>query len=202
MAILDFIVLHPKCFVFLGVYTLMDYPTAAAATRCALDNTQPWWFFRKCIIPPRISVPSGGFYPCRPPLTTAQKGQISGIEGKNIWRLTVYFSFCMDLADSIQHWPYLVEAVGNRLHVKLSSVRLLIRNRSMRTYRLDARRLGSDLATPHSHTVRSARRGSDDKMVRQCLQQRWWGRLITQFPVELGCSEWSIYLVSRLWSCT
>lgn len=60
------------------------------------------------------------------------------IEGKNILRLSACFSFFMDLANSylnvwyfigLQFMSYFVFV--NRLHVKLSSVRPLVWNRSM-----------------------------------------------------------------------
>lgn len=75
------------------------------------------------------------------------------VEGKNIFRLCLFF-FCMDLANSYLKVWYNVglQFKVMLLHVELSSVRPLVRNRSMWMYRLEVWCLGSDLVTPHFHT--------------------------------------------------
>lgn len=138
--------------------------------------------------------PTPNYYP--------QGTKLSEIEGKNIWRVCLFFFlyglgwFDTTLAYSSGHvWLTLLET-----GCVWSSVQS---DYSCGTEACECVDLMFDAWTRHflfAYSKIGSEKIRED--VTQCLQQHWWGHLITMLPVDLSYSEWSLYLMSRLWSCT
>lgn len=91
-----------------------------------------------------------GFLSMSPaPNYNPQGTKLSEIEGKkhlkSLFIVLSVWTWLIRYNAGLQFRPCLVDAVGNRLRVKLSSVRLLMRNRSVWMWRLDVWRLNSAL---------------------------------------------------------